>query len=617
MDTKTLQAVLRDPVSRRQFFNAAGMTTALLLIGDTAAHAENNSAKLPGFPFTLGVASGDPTPDGVVLWTRLAPNPQNGPWDSTRARAVRWQVATDEKFKNIVQQGATLALPQEGHSVHVELTDLQPSTHYWYRFIVDNYTSRIGRAKTAPAANAPTHNVKFAFCSCADFQNGYFAAYRQMAKDDIDFWVFLGDYIYEYDAAQDAVGGRKHSVTDYQLTHGFGREQLSTLKDYRNRYAQYRQDAALQELHATHPVIAIWDDHETENNYANDIDEIGDTSLRSLLPNPPANLADYFQTKPQFLLERAAAYQAWYEHMPIRRGFIVFDGNTPRWKDANLYRSFAFGDLLTLHMLDTRQYRTDQPVNLTNQIDFALGVGFDFRSSIPENAPGTLFGNTQRAWLADGLTQSTTRWNALGNQVMMARFNFNNNQYGLPQLGGAAPNIYNMDQWDGYNAERKSFLTFVQELRTTRRNAQQTDPNVVVLTGDIHSAWAHDLRLATAASDSDQFAQWQDPANTVATEFVCTSITTDFPTAFVPLVLGGLGYDPNKPVTPAHRQTWTKYFNGTNRGYVLCTVTPDEFRADFQGVAVNAQGQVVNPTASVTTVGSFKTRNGVPGAVPA
>ncbi len=224
MDKKTLSALMRDPVSRREFLSTAGMTTALLLAGQAQA---NNSAKLPGQPFTLGVASGDPLPDGVVIWTRLAPNPLNGGWDSTRSRAVRWEVATDAGFRRIVQQGAALALPQENHSVHVELSGLQPASVYYYHFLVDIYVSRVGRTKTAPATNAPTTAVKFAFCSCSDYQNGFFGAYRAMANEDLNFWIHLGDYIYEYDVknsrsgynpATDTLNTRQHSKTDAQAT---------------------------------------------------------------------------------------------------------------------------------------------------------------------------------------------------------------------------------------------------------------------------------------------------------------------------------------------------------------------------------------------------------------
>ncbi len=623
MNKNTLQAVLRDPVSRRQFFSAAGMTTALLLAGEQAALAQNTSAKLPGNPFTLGVASGDPTPDGVVLWTRLAPNPQNGPWNSTRSRGVRWQVSTTPTFATIVQQGSVLALPQEGHSVHVELRGLQSSATYYYRFIVDNYTSRVGRTKTAPAAGANVSTVKFAFCSCSDYQNGFFAGYRNIARENIDFWVHLGDYIYEYDPNPGAVGNRQHTTTDYQANvNPAGRQQLFSLTDYRNRHAQYKQDPNLQELHAQHPMIAVWDDHETENNYADELDEIGDTALRNFLPNPPANRADYFQTPAQLLLERAAAYQAWYEHMPVRRSFVVLDGGgAPRWQDANLYRRFAFGNLLTLHMLDTRQFRTEQPVEVGNQVDFALGVGFDFRSTIPDNAAGSLLGNDQRNWLTSGLNTSTTRWNALGQQVMMGRSNFNNLRQPIPDLGGANPDIFNMDQWDGYDEERQNLLTTIRDLRGARQNAGQTEPNVVILTGDIHSAWVHDVRLSTTpeTNDAARIAEWQNPANTQATEFVCSSISADFPIGFIPLVAAGLNPAFNPP---ERQQSWTKYFNGTNRGYVVCTVTapigatPSTFRADFMGLPVNANGQVIDPNATATLLRSFQTVDGAPGAIP-
>ena len=601
MDKKTLQAVLSHPTTRRQFFSAAGMTSALVLTGEIAAEAQvGTSAKLPAFPFTLGVASGDPTPGGIVLWTRLLPNPALGAWNSARSRSVQYQVATTPNFGTLVRQGTSLALPQEAHSVHVELSGLQPGATYFYRFLIDGYVSRVGRFKTAPAlqAVAGTPLVKFAFCSCSDYQNGFFAAYRAMADEDIDFFVHLGDYIYEYDADPTAPGGRQHTATDLVQSTGTGNAQLFSLSDYRNRHAQYKQDAALQQLHATHPMIAVWDDHETENNYGQDRDEIGDRLAGGNRLQTPGAAGT-------FLLERAAAYQAWYEHMPVRRSFIVREtSGAPRWRDANLYRRLVFGNLMTLHMLDTRQYRTDQPrqfgtsgTPLGDLQNFLAVQDFGLTPPLDGNPNGTLLGATQKQWLLGGLQASTTKWNVLGQQVMMALNNFNSNFDGTPPntINGVPAPVFNVDQWDGYATERGQLLGTVSQLIAAQRN-----PNLVVLTGDIHSAWAHDLKFAGTP------AQWaSQPA--VATEFVCSSISADFPAVFWEAA----------EASPT-RQPWNKYINPRQRGYVRCTVTPGAFVADFRVVDSNpTTGQVLSGTAVVSTAASFQTLDGAPGAIPA
>ncbi len=612
MDDQTFRRLMRSPLTRRQFLGAAGMTTALLLAGRQASSVTaNNSAKLPSDPFTLGVASGDPAPDGVVLWTRLAPGGVT--WDSTRSRDVLWQVATDSRFTNIVQRGSALALPQLAHSVHIELSGLRPAAFYYYRFLIDGYVSRTGRLKTAPMTDAPTNLVKFAFCSCSDFQNGYFVAYADMAKQDLDFWVHLGDYIYEYDAETNAVGGRQHSVTDYQAAHnGTGIDQLSTLADYRRRYTQYHQEPSLQTLHATHPLIAVWDDHETENNYSNTHDEIGDRVAAANGSSAP------YQAPMQFLLQRASAYQAYYENMPLRRTHLIANSDgTIDWKNAHLYRRLQFGDLLTLHMLDDRQYRTDQPRSFGTAADGPLapvksglavndfglspytGVN-DSADSADAGLPNTLLGKTQFGWLLDGITKSTTKWNTLGNQTMMGVTDFNadyihgNKLFLSPTVGVPVP-VFDIDSWDGYSSERAALLGTVAALRKSGE-----ERNVVVITGDIHSSWVHNLQSAPNPAD------WGNLSSTVATEFVTSSVTADFPPAFWGPV--ELGFQKND-------QPWVKYVNPRKKGYVLCTVTPAQFQTDYRLVDSDpVTGKVVSATANVSTAKSFTVLDGIPGA---
>ncbi len=338
-------------------------------------------------------------------------------------------------------------------------------------------------------------------------------------------------------------------------------DQLTTLTDYRHRHAQYKLDADLQLLHASSAMICVWDDYEVENNYANDVDDLE-------TPFTPAD---------QFLLQRAAAYQAYYENMPMRRGYVITESDgTPRWRDAQLYRNLQFGNLLSLNMLDTRQYRTDQG-----------STPGDFAPVLPAggNPTGTLLGQTQEDWLLGNLSASTTRWNVLGQQVMMARFN-----YGAalpPAFGG--PTLWNVDQWDGYGVARQRLLNAF---------AANTAKNVVVLTGDIHSAWVHDLKVDFLNANSA----------TVATEFVCTSTSADFPANFWNPVIGAAQLS----------APWAKYVQPGRRGYSVCTVTQTTFRTDFKSVtSTPTAGQVTSMTATVSTDASFVVQSGTPGAVPA
>ncbi len=523
--------------TRREFLYGTGSLAALLLADEVSAYAQGDKSGLTSYPFTLGVASGEPTPDGVVLWTRLAPTPLTGGWQSRRAVAVQYEVAIDPDMRRPLQSGTVLATPDMAHAVHVELRGLRPNRFYWYRFRVGSYVSPIGRTKTAPAPGELQNQFKFAFVSCSDYQNGYFAAYNNIVADNPDVIIHLGDYLYEYDP-QSAFADRRHTTSSAGPQPG----QLTTLSDYRNRHAQYKTDAALQELHRLFPWIVTWDDHETENNYANDIDEIDNGSQSS---------------SAQFLIQRAAAYKAYYEHMPLRRSSL------PVGPNMQLYRRVTFGGLAQFHVLDTRQYRSDQPNG-------------DQFGSFPLDLGGTLLGDTQEQWLYNGIENSPARWNILAQQVMFAQFNF------TAVLGSPG---FNPDQWDGYGQNRQRILDFM---------APRAAKNPVVITGDIHSAWAYDLKR-----------DFNNPASqTVGTEFICTSVTADFPVGLVPLVTGSARATPHN-----------KYFNGSQRGYTLCTLTPDTWRTDFRVVATAANGQVVNPNAAASTAASFVVQNGVPGAV--
>jgi alkaline phosphatase D len=516
------------PTGRRNFLAGAGALAGLALTGQLAegwaAEKSGRFASLwPKFstdPFTLGIASGDPLPDGVVLWTRLAPDPLNGGGMPPNRVAVEWEIATDDQMQKVVQRGTAWATPALGHSVHVEARGLQPARWYWYRFKTGAALSPIGRTRTAPAVGARPDQFAFAFASCQHYEQGYFTAYQHLAAEDLELVVHLGDYIYEGDARSDRP--RRHN----------GLEPI-TLVDYRNRYALYKSDPHLQLAHATFPWIMTWDDHEVENNYAGATDE----------NNGPPQV---------FLARRAQAYQAYYEHMPLRRSSL------PRGPHLQLYRRLKFGRLAEFTVLDTRQYRTDQPCD----------DGFKARCAEVLDPKATLTGPQQERWLLDGLARSQARWNVIAQQVVMAEYS----------REVESELRYNMDAWTGYPAARNRILGFLHRRRPS---------NPVVLTGDVHTNWVADLK-----------ADFDNPRSaTVGAEFVGTSISS-----------GGDGTD-TRPEVAARLPALPhiKFFNA-QRGYVRCRLTPDRWQTDYRIVPV-----VTKPDAPITTRASFVVENGKPG----
>ncbi len=436
----------------RRFFLAYGAALSSFAFSRNSASAQVAVA-LKSNPFTLGVASGDPDSQSVVLWTRLAPDPLvPGGGMENQFVPVAWEIADDDQMKSIVGRGSEVASPQLGHSVHVEVQGLRPDRWYWYRFRVGDFESQIGRTRTMPSSNAMPRSVRFAVTSCQNYEQGLFTAYEQMLLDQVDLVLHLGDYIYEYEA------GTKGKVR----TH-LGKE-LSSLDDYRIRYAQYRSDPLLQQMHKQCPWLVTWDDHEFDNNCAGDISEEKNVD--------PVD----------FLIRRANAYQAYYEMMPLRRGQL------PRGCELTLYRQASFGQLANFMILDTRQYRTDQPND-------------DKRSPLNEAAlakTNSLLGREQRNWLCRELISSSTTWNVLAQQVMMGLVGF---------AKEGEPLQYSMDQWPGCAYERMQLMKFLADRRVS---------NPVVLTGDIHSNWVNELRV------DDR--RVEEPI--VATEFVATSLSS-------------------------------------------------------------------------------------------
>jgi alkaline phosphatase D len=473
-------------------------------------------------PFTLGVASGDPLPSSVVLWTRLAPDPLNGGGMPPSPVEVSWIVAADEQLTRVVKRGRATARPEWAHAVHVEATGLDPDRWYWYQFRTGDHVSAKGRTRTLPRAGAAAARLRFAFCSCQHYETGYFTAYRHMAREDVDLVFHLGDYIYESaERAPTATRPRSH--------HG---PELTTLEHYRNRYAQYRTDADLQAGHAAFPWIATWDDHEVANNYAGQISDAND----------PTEV---------FLARRAAAYRAYYEHMPLR------PGSMPDGPSLRLYRNFVYGNLASFFVLDTRQYRTDQPCGdrLSPPCDATV------------DPKATLLGRDQASWLFDGLDDSRAQWNVIPQQVMLAN---------LDRRAGEE-RWYNPDHWAGYEAERARLMEFL---------AQRRPANPVVLTGDIHSNWVNDLK-----------ANYLDErAPVIGTELACTSISS-----------GGDGSDMVPPQILAENPH-VKFYN-SQRGYVRCDMTPKSLEATYQIVPF-----VTRPDAPLSTRAKFVVESGRPGA---
>ncbi|MFE0188828.1 alkaline phosphatase D family protein [Streptomyces sp. NPDC058989] len=429
-------------VGRRRFLTATGAAAALAfatnLPGAGAAYAaEADTRQITENPFTLGVASGDPQPGSVVLWTRLAPRPYESGGGMPNARVtVRWEVAYDERFTRLAGRGRADAHPEFNHSVHIEPTGLAPDRVYYYRFRAGSWISPVGRTRTAPARGARISALKLAAVSCQAYHDGYFTAYRHLAQEDLDVVFHLGDYLYEYPVG--ATGGARN-YTDRKLPALFNRETV-TLEDYRLRYALYRSDPDLQAAHAAHPFVVTWDDHEVENNYASDISE---DNL------PPA----------EFLVRRAAAYRAYWENQPLRRP------QRPNGPDARLYRRLQFGQLAQFDILDTRQYRSDQ----------AYGDGWHTPGPESEDPGRTLTGAAQERWLIDGWRQSTARWNVVPQQVTFSE-----------RRNATGPGYQvSMDAWDGYAASRARVLAGAESAGVD---------NLVVLTGDVHVHYAFDIK---------------------------------------------------------------------------------------------------------------------------
>ncbi|MFD0385524.1 alkaline phosphatase D family protein [Streptomyces stramineus] len=425
--------------ARRRFLTLAAMTSVGAFAGVPHAQAAARRVeKISEFPFTLGVASGDPLPTSVVLWTRLAPRPYEvgGGLPPAGAVEVRWDIARDERFRHIERSGLTTASAGFGYSVHVDVRGLEPGRSYWYRFRAEAWSSPVGRTRTAPAAGASVRELRLGLASCQQYDEGYFTAHAHLAREELDAVFFVGDYIYEN--AIDAQAGERRLPAGNRLPEVFDHE-LTTLEDYRLRYALARTDPDLRAAHAAHPWVVTWDDHEVENNYAAGVPQDSEDPAR-------------------FLRRRAAAYRAYWENMPLR------PAQYPRGADMRLYRRLHFG-LAQFDILDTRQYRSDQ----------AYGDGWKYPGPESQDVSRTMTGQAQERWLLDGFRASSATWNVIPQQVAFSR----------RRLTRTGPSRLSMDAWDGYPASRDRVL---QGARAAGAG------NLIVLSGDSHIHLAMDIK---------------------------------------------------------------------------------------------------------------------------
>lgn len=504
--------------------------TAGTAMQSTVPHSAGATA--PGnYPFSLGVASGSPLSTAVVLWTRILYDPFNAAAMPPLAMPVRWEIAHDAAFRNIAASGSAMALPELAHSVHVDVQGLAPDRCYWYRFMLGDAVSPVGRTRTAPAPDAMPAGLKLAVASCQHWEFGSYAAHRHIAAAAPDLVLFLGDYIYEWGAYQ-----RQHPPSARRVDESF------SLDQYRARYAQYKSDPDLQAAHLAVPWILTWDDHEVANDYAGLRDE---------------------RLSPDFAARRAAAYQAYYEHQPIR---LLTQGG---YGAMRMQQRYDWGRLARLHVLDNRQYRAPQ----------ACTVGRGGSSSVYASACAALrdpardmLGADQRRWLDQGLKNSPARWNILAQQTLMA----GGSQVALKHDGDGR---YWTDGWDGYPAARQRLYDALQASNAA---------NPLVLSGDVHTFYAAEL-----TRDARRPAGKANPL--LATEFCGTSVTSS-------------SRPQERTLQYVEMNPQLKYGRSDKRGFMLLDIAPQRSRVLFQGL-----DDVRNPASGVATLAEFNVMSGKKG----
>ncbi len=429
------------------------------------------NVKLSDTPFTLGIASGSPRHDSVVLWTRLHLSDFLGRSKLPNAPIkVLWQVANDVGFSRIVQQGQAQALPELGHSVHVELQNLLADTWYYYRFIQGEHVSSIGRTRTFPAPDALTNKLRFAYASCQRYETGYFSAYAHMLRENLDAVIFLGDYIYEYNSRSKQVARHLPS---------FLPAYADTVDGYRMRYAAYKADPSLQAMHAACPWILTWDDHEVYNDYS-------------------ANQGE--DLSPSFIQRKAAAYQAFYEHMPLRASSLIAGFDSLKTNgELRIYGAFNAGKLAQFYALDDRQYRDTQACQKSGRGGASVVRAEECSELFDPKR--TLLGEVQEKWFNDSLSKTHAQWNIIAQQTLIGQRN-----YSPSSNTGKA--LLHTDGWDGYPVARQRMLSSIQA---------HSPSNPVFVGGDIHQNWVGHVKSDYSKPNS----------KTIAAEFCGTSITSN------------------------------------------------------------------------------------------
>ncbi|WP_371496473.1 alkaline phosphatase [Kitasatospora sp. NBC_00374] len=504
---------------RRRVLKAAVLTAGAVAVPLGLGGATATATAAPAPQFLHGLASGDPLPDGILLWTRVTPTPDAVPGSGRGPDVeVGWQLSTDRSFTAVVASGTVTATATTDHTVKADVRGLRPDTDYWYRFTADGVTSPAARTRTTPAADAALSRLRLGVASCANWEAGYFSAYRHLAaRGDLDAFLFLGDYIYEYKSGEFCARGSV--VRPHEPAH-----EITTLADYRTRHGRYKTDPDLQALHAAVPTIAIWDDHE----FANDAWSGG---AENHTPGTEGVWADRV----------AAAKQAYFEWMPVRPSVA---GTT--------YRRLRYGKLADLHLLDLRSFRSEQVKVGNGDVD---------------SADRTLTGRQQLDWLKSGLSASDTTWRLIGNEVMISPVAFLSlpgfllrplaKLLGLPGEGIAV----NTDQWDGYTHDRRELLGHLKQNGIT---------NTVFLTGDIHSAWAADVPYEAATYPA---------SGSVATEFVVTSVTSDNIDDILKVLPQTVSLVGVAALEAANRHI--KWIDLDSHGYGVLDITPQAAQMDF------------------------------------
>ncbi|MCH0562802.1 MULTISPECIES: alkaline phosphatase [unclassified Streptomyces] len=525
---------------RRTVVKAAAATAVLAAPLATALPAR---AAEGGPAFLHGVASGDPLPDGILLWTRVTPTPEATPGSGTGPdTGVEWTVARDRAMTHVVARGSVTATAASDHTVKADVRGLAPATDYWFRFSAGGTDSPVARTRTAPAADASVSNLRFGVVSCSNWEAGYFAPYRHLAaRGDLDAWLHLGDYIYEYASGDYAAG--KTVVRPHAPTH-----EILTLADYRIRHGRYKTDTDLQTLHATAPVVAIWDDH-----------EFADNAWSGGAVNHTEGAEGTWAAR------QAAAKQAYFEWMPVRPATA---GTT--------YRRLRFGRLADLSLLDLRSFRSQQASTGSGSVD---------------DPDRTITGRAQLDWLKAGLATSDTTWRLVGNSVMISPFAIGSlsadlfrplaELLGLPKEGIAL----NTDQWDGYTDDRRELLA---HLRT------HAIRNTVFLTGDIHMSWANDVPVDAGTYPLSPSA---------ATEFVITSVTSDNLNDNVNAHEGTISALVSPLIRAANRHV--HWVDTDRHGYGVLDITADRAQMDYYVVSDRT-----DPRATSSWERSYRTRSG-------